>query len=331
MGKTYTGIDIGSSTLKMAVCDGGSIRKIVLEELPEGLMSEGRITSLEAMADFIKAAAKRSGGMTKHAAFVIPQADCVTRRIQVPAMSVRDLEINLPYEFRDYITQGKDKFFYDYAVVGTKTLPDGTPEVMDLLAVAASKQVIGEYARMFSRAGMKLAVALPTAAALQNLVRGNASARANCCIIDFSHATTQLHFFADGAYDVSRVIEIGMVDFDRALGDLHGLDAHAASGYRQAGLRDEKDVEAIRGVCESIAVEVGRALNFYGFNNPETTIDTVYTCGGGSMVEPLVAKVAEYIDLEQRSIAEIMPPAAENVALACRCPAAVGATMGGGR
>ena len=78
-------------------------------------------------------------------------------------------------------------------------------------------------------------------------------------------------------------------------------------------------------------MEVGRALNFYGFNNPETTIDTVYACGGGSMVEPLVAKVAEYIDLEQRSIAEIMPSASENVSLACRCPAAVGATMGGGR
>lgn len=330
MGKTYTGVDIGSSTLKMAVCDGDSIKKIVLEELPDGLMAEGRITSFEAMADFIKSCAKRSGGMTKHVAFVIPQVDCVTRRIQMPAMSIRDLEMNLPYEFRDYITQGKDKFYYDYAVVGTKEQPDGTPEAMDLLAVAASKQVIADYARMFSRAGMKLVIALPVAAALQNIIRGNAAAKANCCIIDFSHASTQLHFFANGAYDVSRAIEIGMVDLDRALGELHGIDAHAASGYRRRGLRDEKELQAVRGVCESIAVEVGRALNFYGFNNPDTSIDAVYTCGGGSMVEPLVATVAEYIDLDQQSITDILPVAADGASLACQCSAAVGATMGRG-
>lgn len=331
MGKTYTGIDIGSSKLKMVVGDGDSVRKVVLEELPEGLMSDGRITSFEAMADFIKACAKRAGGLTKHAAFVLPQVDCVTRRIQMPAMSVRDLEINLPYEFRDYISQGKDKYYYDYAVVGTKSLPDGTLEVMDLLAVAASKQVIADYARMFSRAGMKLSVALPAAAALQNLVRGNAAACANCCIIDFSHTSTQLHFFANGAYDVSRVIDIGMVDIDRVLGELHGIDTHAASSYRQGGLRDEKDAEAVRGVCESIAVEVGRALNFYGFNNPDTTIDVAYSCGGGSMVDPVVTAVAEYIDIEQRSIVEIMPAAADDASLTSQCPAAVGATMAGGR
>lgn len=330
MGKTYTGIDVGSGVLKLAMSDGSAIAKIALEELPEGLLSNGRITSFDSMADLIKDTAKRVGGLAKQVAFVLPPADCVTRRIQMPAMSVRDLETNLPYEFRDYIAQGKDKYYYDYAVVGTKASPDGTPETLDLLAVAAPKQTIADYVRMFSRAGMKLAVALPAAAAIQNLVRGNRSARANCCIIDFSRPTTQLHFFVDGAYDVSRIIDIGMFDVDRALGEHRGIDAHAASAYRQAGLRDAEDWEAARGVCESIAVEVGRALNFYGFNNPQTSIDTVYTCGGGSLLDPLISMVGDHTDSELRSIVEIMP-ASEDAMIACRCSAAIGATMNAGR
>ena len=330
MGKTYTGIDIGSSTLKMAVCDGANVGKIVLETLPDGLIAEGRITSFEAMADFIKASAKRAGGVAKHAAFVIPQSDCLTRRVQVPAMSVRDLETNLPYEFRDYIAQGKEKYYYDYAVLGMQTLPDGTPDTMDILAVAASKEIIAHYTRMFSRAGMKLAVALPPAAALQNLVRDNPAAHANCCIIDFSYATTQLHFFSDGSYDVSRAIDIGLADVDRAIADLHGIDVHVASGYRQTGYRDSQDAEAAHGVYESIAVEVGRALNFYGFNNPDTVIDIVYTCGGGSQIASLLDTVATHIELEQCSIAEIMPTTSGDPMYAAQCPAAVGATMGRG-
>lgn len=328
MGKTYTGVEINLGTLKMVQCDGDSIKSIVLEPLIDGLVSDGRITSYEAMGDLIKATARRSGGHAKQVAFVIPSADGLTRRIQVPAMSVKDLTINLPYEFRDYITQGKDKYSYDYAVLATQSLPDGTPESFDMLAVAVEKKTIAEYERMFSRAGFKLVKAMPTAAALQNLVRGNRNAQANCCIIDYSSETTTLHFFTDAAYDVSRTIEIGMVDVDNALADIHGVDIHVASSYRSTNYQDAQTCEAARSVYASIAVEVGRALNFYSFNNRTSSIDIAYYCGVGSTIDALVETVASHISVQHRSISEIMLPASDECAmLRSQCPAAVGATM----
>lgn len=53
---------------------------------------------------------------------------------------------------------------------------------------------------------------------------GNPRALANCCVIDFSHHMTKLHFFLDGAYDVARVIEIGGIDIDRAIANEYGVD-----------------------------------------------------------------------------------------------------------
>ncbi|MEG0757009.1 MAG: pilus assembly protein PilM [Raoultibacter sp.] len=329
MGKTYTGIEINLGTLKMVQCDGNSIKSIFLEPLSDGLMSDGRITSYEAMGDLIKATARRHGGQAKQVAFVIPYADGLTRRIQMPAMSAHDLEINLPYEFRDYITQGKDKYCYDYALLETQMLPDGTPESFDLLAVAVEKQTIEDYERMFSRAGFKLAKAMPTSAALQNLIRNNQNAQANCCIIDYSSETTALHFFTNAAYDVTRTIEIGMVDVDNALADAYGVDAHMANSYRTTNYQDSQTCEAARSVYASIAVEVGRALNFYSFNNPSTSIDTSYYCGIGSTVDPLIKTVSSHVEVRHRSISEIMLPANDEFALLrSQCPAAVGATMG---
>lgn len=173
MGKTYTGVDIGNASVKLAVCDDDVIKSIVVEALPEGLMAEGRLISFDAMADFIKGLVKRTGGIAKDAALVLSSTGCLVRRLSVPAMTEKELELNLPYEFRDYIAQGKDRYYYDYAVLATHLDPEGVPEGMDLLAAATTKQTVDDYLEMFRRAGMRLRIATPAAAAFQNLVGGN--------------------------------------------------------------------------------------------------------------------------------------------------------------
>lgn len=326
MSKEYTGIDIGESSLKLAVCDGDTIRNAAAEPLPEGLMADGRPVSFDAMADFIKAAVHRMGGAAKDVAFVMPVSDSLVRRISIPAMTAKELELNLPYEFRDYIAQGKDRYAYDYAVLGTHVGADGVPESMDLLIAASMKDTIADYTEMFRRAGMRLRIALPVQAAFQNLVGGNARALANCCILDFAHASTKLHFFAGGAYDATRTIEIGGMDIDRAIADVFDVDEHVANGYKLANYENVLTHPSARAVYESIAVEINRALNFYGFNNADVSIEAAYCCGGGTLVEPLVSTVAAQVSVELRSIAGIMPPV-QGVDVRGLCSAAVGATM----
>ena len=47
---------------------------------------------------------------------------------------------------------------------------------------------------------------------------------------------------------------------------------------------------------QSIAIEIGRALNFYGFNNPDAVIEVAYCCGGGLLLDPLVEAVAAHAE-----------------------------------
>ena len=184
---------------------------------------------------------------------------------------------------------------------------------------------------MFRRAGLKLKVALPEQAAYQNLVGGNPRALANCCVIDFSHHMTKLHFFLDGAYDVARVIEIGGIDIDRAIANEYGVDEHVADQYKRTDYQGAQGSEAARAVYQSIAVEIGRALNFYGFNNPDAVIEVAYCCGGGLLLDPLVEAVAAHADLRVSSIVDVLPPMSAPLGEALRCPVAIGATMKAGR
>lgn len=326
MGKTYVGVDIGNYSLNLVVSDGVSIKNIAVESLPEGLVVEDRIVSHDAMADFIKESVSRMGGAPKDVAVLLSKSLSLTRRLSLPAMSEKELEINLPYEFRDFIQQGKDKYFFDYAVLGMENDSEGNPESMDLLAVAATKQVIDDYQEMFKRAGMRLRIAMPHAPAIQNLVGGNPRALANCCVIDFSHESTKLHFFMNGTYDVTRSIEIGSLDVDRAIANAYGVDVHIANSYKQSNYEGVQTSASVQAIYESISIEIGRALNFYGFNNPDTPIEVAYYCGGGASVTPLIEAVASQTDIELRCISAIMPESTHSELLV-HCPAAFGATM----
>ncbi|MGI6105889.1 MAG: hypothetical protein ACOYD7_06865 [Raoultibacter sp.] len=86
---------------------------------------------------------------------------------------------------------------------------------------------------MFKRAGFKLCVAMPVAAALQNLLQEIPYAQGNCCIVDFSYTSTVLHFFTDASYDVTRTIEVGLLDIDREIANEKSVDVHVAASYRQ--------------------------------------------------------------------------------------------------
>ena len=48
------GVEFGSNTLKMAVCDRGIVKKMALERMPEDLVREGRISSPAAMTELLK-------------------------------------------------------------------------------------------------------------------------------------------------------------------------------------------------------------------------------------------------------------------------------------
>lgn len=328
MGRTYTGVALGSESLKLAVCDGDVIKSVLIATIPEGLVAGGRLVSFDAMADFIKQTVRSSRGISKDVAFVLPRTDVIVRHVTVPAMSDKELSLNLPYEFRDYILQDRDRYLYDYAVLGTETDPEGVPQRLDLLAAAVMKETVADYREMFRRAGLRLRVATPAQAAYQNLIGGNPSAKANCCVINFSHTAAKLHFFNNGRYDVTRVIEVGGADVDRAIAEALAVDTHIAITYKHTNHEGAQSLPAVIAVYESVAVDIQRALNFYRFNNPDAAIEVVYFGGGGSLLRPLMDTVAANIDTDLRPIADIMPPLQGGVEdMRGLCSSAVGATL----
>lgn len=334
MSTTYLGMDIGSSSVKMAVVQDRRIQRILVSELPENLVREGRITSPEALAEELREIIRKEHIHAKNVSLSIPAEDTFVRRITVPQMTPDQLKLNLPYEFHDFIQKDKDLYFYDYAVVGTHSGEDGKTETMDLLAAAASREIISNARMMLRKAGLKLVCAEPECLTYRNLIHAfekenPANHPAEYCIADMGHEAIRVHMFRGGVYDTTREIEYGGASIDALIADTESVDPHVAANYKLSNYDGAQEIPACRDLYNKIAVEILRAVNFYGFNTPDANLQDIYFCGGFAKVTALMDAIRGTLELKQHSIEELLPrpERADDAQLLLFCPAAVGAAM----
>ena len=117
MAKRILGLDIGYDTLKLALVQGKHVRKTATASMPKRLLREGRVVSPEAMGELIRNTMRENGIRCSKAALAFSSEAVFVRNVTVPRMSADQLSYNLPYEFRDYITDELKNYIFDYAML----------------------------------------------------------------------------------------------------------------------------------------------------------------------------------------------------------------------
>ena len=211
MAKRILGIDIGYDTLKLALVSGKQVRKTVVVPMPKRLLREGRVVSPEAMGELIRSTMRENGIRCSRAALALSSDAVFVRNVTVPQMTADQLSLNLPYEFRDYITDELKNYIFDYAMLSdppkkekaakepkapkaskkkknaleafeeeqAAQVPEeaaaegsvSTAATMELLAVAAPTALISESRDMVRKAGLKLMKAAPGVCGFIGLIR----------------------------------------------------------------------------------------------------------------------------------------------------------------
>lgn len=314
---TLLGLDLGVSAMKLAVGDRSGVSQIASVLLPSDLVRDHKMVSEEAVAQEVKHALREQHMKKRPCAVVIPAESAIVRRLTVPYMSPEQLRVNLPYEFHDFVQGDKDQYFYDYAVVAVREGRKGEdgkeePPTLDLLAAATRKETIAAYRRMLRLAGMKLVRAVPECLAYGNLLRAKLEQhpeeyRGECAVVDLGHQSVRLHIYQNGVYDTTRTIELGGRSLDAIIADTAGVDPHLATGYKMSNYQGAQEISACRELYSRVAVEIMRAVNFYGFNTPDSDLRDLYLSGGLANVTALREELERTLQLTLHPIDELCP------------------------
>jgi len=332
VGKTYLGIDIGSTTVKFAMCENNHIIHLAKEPVPAHLLQDGNIASMEDMSSFLRSAAQKHQIKCKDTAIIVPSNLVFSRRITVPYMTEEQLKVNLPYEFRDFITKEKEYYLYDYAVVHDLKDESGAVTHLDLMIAAVLKSTINEYRTMLRKAGFRLRIAAPVIFAYANLLRKYeqqypADMHREYCIIDLGHTATRIHIFSGNGFEVTRIIDFGCEKIDSAIASELQIDEETASSYKINNKQDVLSLESCTSIYHNIAIEIMRAINFYWFDKPNSNLADAYYCGGGSKIGPLLDIISITIGLKLQSIERLLPDNAADHDERILFPSAVGITQ----
>ena len=300
--------------------------------MPDSLVHEGRIVSPEAMAEHLKACMKKNRIRARSCAVILPASQVFVRQTELPMMTDAELQLNLPYEFRDFITDERDKYFYDYYVISTQNDAEGHPVKMTLMAAAVAKELVSQYNDLCRWAGLKLKTAVPAEMALVNLLRRNAQlgekpvGEDDQCFIDLGHDGTRIFFFQGDRFDAVRAADIGGARADLALSETLGVDPHIAQARKEANADGELLSTEAAEIYRGISTEVMRAVNFYSYNNPNSELKRGWFCGGGSRVAPLCDDISQTLELSLSPIASVIPGSPDD-RLSAVCFSAIGAAM----
>lgn len=325
MAKTILGVDIGHDQLKLALVRGKQVIKTAAASMPENLLKQGRIASRETMGELIKSTMKTGGIRAGKAAFVLPNDVVFVKNVDMPPMSVEQLEYNLPFEFNDYITGELKDYVFDYAVVsGPKAAsdkeekPEGdgdqaeeAPATMELMAVGTLREELEDAKELLRKAGLKLVITAPAISAYINLIRAQGEALASVaeeyCVLDLGYEAIRMYMFRGDRHVATRVLEMGMSNLDSVLADVYGVDIHLAHTYLMSNFENCQQREECMNAYSNIAVELMRALNFYRFSNRDSVLEHMWLCGGGAVIEPLGETISDMLSIQLHPASEFVP------------------------
>ena len=332
MAKSCLGIDIGKDQMKLVLMKGENIVKTASVQMPEGLLKDGRIVSVETTGELIRKTMKENKIRCKEAAVVVSSGICFLRNVTMPEMTAEQLVYNLPYEFRDYITDELKKYVFDYSWGSGEEMPKGKklkkaskkkkkeekPEEeenqkrneMELLAAAAPLEVMEELRLMTRKAGLKLTFAAPEVSACENLLhyklRNEQDKDKEYGILDLGSTSSRLFIFKGDRHQVTRVIERGMEQVEELLADTFHIDIHLAHTWLLANHEDCIYSEVCQDAFSQISVELMRALNFYQFSNPDSRLEDIYICGGGASIATMRQSLEENLDVKIHEAGELL-------------------------
>ena len=326
MGKTRLGFDIGSSSLKIAVLRGNEAR---MEEirLPENMVDgTGAIILPHAFAQFLKQTKKELSLPRGPAALALPPSQVICRLVTMPRMTTEQLLLNLPYEFSDFIQGVADQYHCDYAVCAPAG-EDGEAQCVPMMAAAAAKQTLAEYARMFAQAGLRLKTVLPQEMTLIQLCQARGAGAEEFCFVDLGHQFTRITVVWRDRVQATRQIALGGRNLDTIVAGELGVDPFLSNTYKATNFQDVLTLPAVAEVCERIAVEILKVINFYQFTYRSSSLEGVYLVGGGAALPLLRQSIESAVGLPLLDPADLLPEAGE--AAASAGVFAAGAAMGG--
>ena len=297
------GLDISSSSVKLVELSRDKAGNLVLdrcaiEPLERGWITDGNVEKFDEVAEAVRRVVKKSGTKTRSVAMALPASAVITKKIILPGgLSDAELEVQVESEANQYIPFSLDEVSLDFCVVGPSTTSSGDVEV---LIAASRKEKVQDRQGLAEAAGLKPVVVdvesyasrLATARLIEILP--NKGLDTLVALFEVGAMTTSMQVIKNDEVLYERDQAFGGAQLTQLIVRQYGFSPEEAETKKRSGdLPEDYESSVLKPFVDSMAQEIGRALQFFFTSTPHNKVDYVMLAGGSSALQGLTESVTQ--------------------------------------
>lgn len=224
------GLELDRLSLRLFTCSNkeGNISNVSfgIEELPSGLIDDEDIINKKQMQEVLHNVKFRYNLKDIPVVTVINSRKIVTRYLELPNMSEKDLKSAVFWEAEQYLPYTPEEAVIDYVNLGSAATESNN--MLGILVGAVPKEIAYDYYNLFTDAGLNLVAIDITAMALKRWLfelgkwQFPDTSFTNLCVINLGNDIVDLVIFQKGKNVFARSLKFSSKNFFEPFIDVNG-------------------------------------------------------------------------------------------------------------
>jgi type IV pilus assembly protein PilM len=309
--KQVAGLDIGSSCIRLAEIQdtpkGHVLSRFSQIPLPKGVIVEGAVVKPDVLTATIKELYKESGCKRKNIATSISGHAVIVKKVTFAQMDQGELRDLIHDEAGKYLPfEDMATVDYDFQILGDNPY---NPTQMEVLIVAAKKEIIEGYTDVIEAAGLSPAIMDVDSFALETMYEENYDFDENdvAVLINIGASITNLNAVKGGVSIFTRDFTLGGNAVTEAVAQNMGVSFEEAEKAKINGAGDDEQArsvfkEGLIAYADPICSEIERSVDYFRSTFGAETIKQILLSGGGAMIPGIAADLSRRLGIETEII-----------------------------
>ena len=310
-GKQLAGLDIGSSCIKIAEIEdtpkGRVLSRFSQMPLAKGVIVDGAVAEPEILIKTIKALYKQSGCRRKKVVTSISGHAVIVKKVTFAQMDEEELRELIHDEAGKYLPfDDMATVDYDCQIIGDNPY---NPTQMEVLLVAAKKEIIEGYTEVIEAAGLVPVIMDVDSFALETMYEENYEFEENevAILINIGASITNLNAVKGGISIFTRDFTLGVNSVTEAIAQNLGISFEEAEKAKIDGFGDDEQArrvfrEGLIAYADPICSEIERSVDYFRSTFGAETIKHILLSGGGALIPGVTANLAERLSIDTEII-----------------------------
>lgn len=302
--KKVIGLDIGSSSIKAAELEvrgeSATLLSFGVGRTPPGAVNAGEINDTTQLSGAVQSLVAELGTKRKAVATGIWGSAVIIKKISLPRMDPALIGEQIRWEAEQYIPFDINDINLEFYVLKK---PNQNPEAMEVLLVAAKKDIVFKYAETVETVGLQCSVLDVSSFALANCFSFNYELPAGAIagLLDVGAGVSNFVVMDNAEIVFCRDIPVGGATYTGELQRNMEISAEDAETLKISASQGQATPAQVQDVLtathESFCDEIRRTYDFYVATGSDTQIQKLFVTGGAIGTPGLLERISQTLQV----------------------------------